>query len=74
MHFCASTLTRPQLAAVRMSVGADRLAEYDLAADGDETRAIDLYGWNAAVSAAFFEDLSVLEVALRNACHRELRT
>jgi len=45
----------------------------DTAVSDDPARALDLYSWNAAVSAALFEDLSVLEVTLRNACHRELR-
>jgi len=74
VHFSSSTLSPSQLAAVRAAIGTDRLAEYDAAVGGDPARAVDLYGWNAAVGAAFFEDLSVLEVALRNACHCQLRT
>ena len=73
MHFSSVALSPSQLAAVRTAIGADRLALYDAAVGGDHARAVDLYGWNATVSAALFEDLSVLEVALRNACHRELR-
>ncbi len=73
MHFSSVRLSPTQLAAVRAAIGTDRLAVYDTEVGGDEARALDLYGWNAAVSAAFFEDLSVLEVVLRNACHRELQ-
>jgi hypothetical protein len=73
MHFSSVALSPSQLAAVRTAIGTDRLATYDTAVGGDHARAVDLYGWNAAVSAAFFEDLSVLEVALRNACQRQLR-
>lgn len=73
MHFSSEALTSSQLAAVRTAIGTDRLAAYDTAVDGDDARAVDLYGWNTAVSAALFEDLSVLEVTLRNACHRELK-
>ncbi len=74
MHFSPVALSSTQLAAVRAAIGTDRLAAYDAAAGRDHARAVDLYGWNAAVSAAFFEDLSVLEVVLRNACHSELQT
>jgi hypothetical protein len=73
MHFSSAGLSPAQLLAIRAAIGADRLAEYDAAVGADPARAIDLYGWNAAVSAALFEDLSVLEVTLRNACNRELR-
>ena len=73
MHFSSEALTLSQLAAVRGAIGTDRLAAYDETVGGDDARAISLYGWNAAISAALFEDLGVLEVTLRNACHRELR-
>lgn len=72
---CASSpfLFPGQCDALRTAVGADRLAAYDVVVGYDRVRAINLYVWNAAVSAALFEDFSVLEVVLRNACHRELR-
>jgi hypothetical protein len=44
-----------------------RFAVYGRACDGDRTRAITLYQWNAATSQAFGLDLGHLEVALRNA-------
>jgi hypothetical protein len=38
----------------------------------DANLARALYVWNREISSAFFEDISVLEVALRNAVHRAL--
>ncbi len=60
-------------AVLRAAIGAERLSGYERAASGDPARALDLYTWNAAVSAAAFEDLGVLEVVLRNACHTQLQ-
>jgi hypothetical protein len=40
--------------------------------DGDPVRAIRLYAWNTEVSAALWGPLQALEVACRNAMHREL--
>lgn len=59
-------------AALRACISAERLRPYERAV-GDPGRALELYLWNLAASAAFFEDLGVLEVALRNACHDQLR-
>lgn len=42
------------------------------ASDGDWTDALDLYDWNAKVSAAFFESIHYLEVGLRNAMDQTL--
>ncbi|MCK9896881.1 hypothetical protein [Frankia sp. AgB32] len=53
-------------------MSAERLAPYEQACDGDVVRAIALYGWNSAVSAAFYEILGLFEVALRNALHDQL--
>lgn len=50
----------------------ERLAPYKAAVGGDIDRALDLYEWNGRISAAVFEDLSYLEVVLRNACHNQL--
>lgn len=52
----------------------ERLAPYKAAAGGDIEGALDLYEWNSRISAAVFEDLGYLEVALRNACHNQLTT
>src|SRR3954465_4517959 len=52
----------------------DRFATYLASpeAGGDPVRAMRLYGWNVEVSAAFWGPLQALEVAKRNAMHREL--
>lgn len=49
-----------------------RHAVYLAAAGGDAERALELYDWNAQVSAALLRDLAHLEVALRNAYDRVL--
>jgi len=43
-----------------------RLDQYRLAVGGDLDDALRLYAWNLQVSAAFFESIHYLEVALRN--------
>jgi hypothetical protein len=48
------------------------MATYIQAAGGDRKKALRLYTWNTAVSAAFYGPLQGLEVALRNAAHRQL--
>lgn len=53
-------------------LSAPRFAVYLAAAGGDRLRALRLYEWNAAVSAALQHDLSHLEVGLRNAYDRAL--
>ena len=57
---------------LEVSLSADRLGTYLAATGGDRTRAVRLYTWNTAVSAAFYGSLQALEVALRNAMNREL--
>lgn len=59
--------------ALCQAISPDRLASYRDATGGSDGAALDLYLWNATVSAAVFEDLAMLEVALRNACHERLR-
>lgn len=58
--------------ALGASLSPERLATYEAATKGDTERALRLYTWNTAVSAAFYGPLQGLEVALRNAMHREL--
>lgn len=60
------------LAVLELAHSPERLGTYDAAAGGDRERAIELYLWNTAVSAAFYGGLQALEVGLRNAIHREL--
>ena len=53
-------------------LSAGRFSTYLAAAGGSRSRALELYEWNAQLSAAFLHDLSHLEVGLRNACDRRL--
>ncbi|MGY2747899.1 Abi family protein [Arthrobacter sp. UYCu723] len=52
----------------------DRFKTYLRAAGNNTQRAFDLYQWNTAVNAALLHDFAHVEVALRNALHRELST
>jgi hypothetical protein len=47
--------------------GPPRLRHYLSHCDGDVANAMKLYRWNVAISAAFWESLTHLEVAFRNA-------
>lgn len=58
--------------ALETSLSPERMATYIGRAGGDREKAVRLYSWNTAVSAAFYGPLQGLEVALRNAMHREL--
>jgi hypothetical protein len=57
----------PVLNALETSLSPERLATYQRAVGADRTRAMRLYIWNTAISAAFYGPLQGLEVALRNA-------
>ena len=48
------------------------MGTYLRAVQGDREKALHLYTWNTAISAAFYGPLQGLEVALRNAMHRQL--
>lgn len=60
------------LDALQASISPERFATYLAAAGGDRAEALRLYTWNTALSAAFYGPLQGLEVAVRNAMHREL--
>ena len=60
------------LDALEASFSSERLSTYFNAARGDRAKALHLYTWNTAISAAFYGPLQGLEVALRNAMHRRL--
>lgn len=45
---------------------AERLSPYVTTCDGDFCSAVDLYRWNSSLTAAFWEPIGHLEVALRN--------
>ena len=57
---------------LQASFSSERLGTYVKAARGDRAKALHLYTWNTAISAAFYGPLQGLEVALRNAMHRRL--
>lgn len=50
----------------------ERLSTYVVDCNGDFDRAIDLYRWNAVITAAFWEPIGHLEVALRNRLSAQL--
>lgn len=54
------------------SVSAERMTKYFEHTRDDQTKALQIYTWNTVISAAFCGPLQGLEVALRNAMHREL--
>jgi len=60
------------ISALEVSLSAERLTAYLRATGGDRERALRLYLWNTEISAALYSPLQGLEVALRNALHREL--
>lgn len=60
------------LTALETSLSPERMATYTRQTDGDREQALRLYTWNTAISAAFYGPLQGLEVALRNAMHRQL--
>jgi len=72
MSVNAFPLNSTILNALEVSLSPERLATYLTAAGKDQEKALHLYTWNTAVSAAFYGPLQGLEVALRNAMHREL--
>jgi hypothetical protein len=54
------------------ALSTERLTAYLRVTGSDRDRALRLYLWNTEISAAFYGPLQGLEVALRNALHREL--
>lgn len=54
-------------------ISPPRIASY-VAEAGDLQSAVDLYVWNVRASAALYGPLSILEIALRNALDRELKS
>jgi hypothetical protein len=62
------------LSALEASLSPERMATYIAAAKGDREKAMRLYAWNTSASAAFYGPIQGLEVAVRNAMHRELST
>jgi hypothetical protein len=67
----SSSQTR-QAQTVRAHVSDQRLLPYMEATFNDAEKAVELYLWDRRLSTAIFHDISVLEVALRNALDRAL--
>lgn len=65
-------LDDPVVNALKTSLSPERMATYIAKTNGDHKKAVRLYTWNTAASAAFYGPLQWLEVTLRNAMHREL--
>ena len=53
-------------------VSEQRMKHFFAEAFHDEQQAIALYEWDRRLAAAFFQDISILEIALRNAIDRAL--
>lgn len=68
----AFSYTDTLLDGLETSLSPERMTAYLSRTGGDRLGAVRLYTWNTAVSAAFYGPLQGLEVALRNAMHREL--
>jgi len=49
-----------------------RFVTYGLEHEQDRARAVQRYEWNVAISAALFETLAIVEVAIRNMVHESL--
>ena len=57
---------------IKAALLSGRSDAYLVAVEGDPEKAIRLYSWNTAVSAAFYGPLQALEVTLRNGMHGRL--
>lgn len=62
------------LGELETTLSPERLGTYLIATKGDREKAVRLYTWNIAVSAAFYGPLQGLEVTLRNVMHTQLAT
>jgi len=67
-------VTPAELATLERRISVERLTPYRHATGNDLARAVALYEWNAAASAAFWVTLGHLEVLIRNAMHDQLTT
>ena len=60
-------LTATGMAAITFALSAPRMSRYMSACANDQPRALELFRWNAEISAAFMVPLHICEVVLRNA-------
>ena len=58
--------------AYELHFGQPRLRQYLMSCAGDQQRAMELYRWNTATSAIFWESFTYFEVAFRNAVDRRM--
>ncbi|GHS88585.1 hypothetical protein AGMMS50218_12800 [Actinomycetota bacterium] len=65
-------LSRRQIIALDRSITPTRLGTYLTVTGGDREYARELYRWDRRLAAAFFADIALLEVALRNALNEQL--
>lgn len=65
-------MNRQLAQSLQATMSAERLQPYLTTGDGDLLAALRLYAWNIEISAAFHGPLHCVEIALRNALHREL--
>ena len=61
-----------EMALMTRRFSPERLTPYVIAVGGDTSAALELYGWNAEVSAALSRTIGHVEVILRNAIHESL--
>jgi hypothetical protein len=68
------TTPDPQLSpsALKRLFSAERLSAYVDHCGGDFAAAVEMYRWNSAITAAFWEPIGQLEVALRNTLDERL--
>ena len=71
-HIKTFSFTEEVLEELTASLSLERMNTYLEATQGNSKKAALLYTWNTAVSGAFYGTLQGLEVALRNALHRQL--
>ena len=71
-HVKSFSYTEGFLEELKTSLSSERMDTYLRATLGNGERAALLYTWNTAVSGAFYGPLQGLEVALRNAMHRQI--
>lgn len=57
---------------LRAVIPEARIAPYDQACAGTDVDGIELYRWGSSVALAMFDDVGVVEVAMRSAMAREL--
>lgn len=62
----------PLFVAAIKAISDDRFGPYLRAAGGDDVKGLQLYHWNMRVSAALYETLHIVEIALRNTIDEQL--